>query len=101
MNKLIAGFATLPYPVLTPEQCLVGTPLGTRLQRIERTEFGWRLWLSTKDFVHGTYLECYNNGHIVNVTVREDEGDEIYEVRPTDNAIRYGWDNDKQGSRNA
>ena len=103
MNKLIAGFASLPYPSLTTEQCLVGTPLGTRLQRIVRMEHGWRLWLSTNDYVHGTYLECHNSGMIERITVREDEGDEVILIRPTDNTIRYGWNthSDKDKSRNS
>ena len=93
MSKLIDSFATLPYPELTPEQCLVGMPIGSRLHRIIRLEHGWRLWISTNDYVYGTYLECHNSGIVKRITVRPDEGDEEIMVRPTDNTIRYGWRN--------
>jgi hypothetical protein len=90
-SNLISGFAALPYKTLTLEQCLIGVPTGTRLHRIIRLEHGWRLWLSTNDYIHGTYLECHNSGIVTRTTVREDEGDETIPIRPADNTIRYGW----------
>jgi len=70
------------------DHSVVGVPLGTRLQRIIRLDNGWRLWLATNDFKHGTYLDIHNNGMIVRVTVRADEGDECFVVRPSDDHIR-------------
>lgn len=89
MNKLLAGFASYTEPDLSKEQCTIGMPLGSRLHRIERLPHGWRLWLATNDYVHGTYLEAYDSGMVVSVTVREDEGDEAHVVRPNDFTIRY------------
>ena len=63
---------------------------GTRLQRIIRLPRGWRLWLATRDFVFGTYLELHDTGRVVNITTREDEGDEIIHARPSDEEIRNG-----------
>ena len=67
---------------------VIGQPLGTRLRRIIREPDSWILWLDTKDFAHGTYLQMYDNGCVQRVTVREDEGDEIIVVRPSDETIR-------------
>lgn len=44
----------------------------------------YRLWLHTKDFVLGTFLELWPNGEVIRVTVREDQGDERVLVRPAD-----------------
>lgn len=63
---------------------VVGVPVGTRLQRIIRHEYGWQLWVATRDFAHGTYYVLYNNGAMDNITTRSDEGDEIIFVRPSD-----------------
>lgn len=62
----------------------IGVPIGTRLQRIIRLPTSWRLWIATADFVFGTYLELHDNGRITNTTVRRDEGDDTFEVRPPD-----------------
>lgn len=42
---------------------------------------GWRLWLSTTDFIHGTYLRLFSDGRVTRVTVRGDEGDEEFIVK--------------------
>ena len=44
----------------------------------------WRLWLSTNDYVHGTYLAMYDDGHCERITVRAGEGDDIMLVKPSD-----------------
>ena len=44
----------------------------------------WRLWLHTPDYVHGTYLLLYSDGKVTRVVTREDEGDEVFLVRPAD-----------------
>jgi hypothetical protein len=46
------------------------------------------VWLSTNDYVFGTWLELYDDGSIVSVTTRVDEGDESFVVRPSDDEIR-------------
>lgn len=56
--------------------------------RLERKHDGWIAWLSTNDFVLGTYLYLYNTGRVERITVRADEGDEIMLVRPSDDEIR-------------
>jgi hypothetical protein len=69
--------------MVAPEN-VIGVPLGTRLMRIERLVGGWRLWTSTADYKLGTYLEMFNDGCIISVTVRDNEGDEVFVVRPQD-----------------
>jgi len=64
-------------------QHVIGCPLGTRLQRIERAGYReWRLWIATSDYVHGTYLYLHHDGMVERVTVRENEGDESIVVCP-------------------
>lgn len=55
--------------------------------RLIRLPRGWRLWLATRDFVFGTYLELHDTGRVVNITTRADEGDEIFQARPSDDEI--------------
>jgi hypothetical protein len=62
----------------------IAVPLGTRLLRMIRLPHGWRLWLSTNDFIYGTYLELFDDGRILRVTARQDEGDEMFWVRMED-----------------
>ena len=69
---------------------IVGCQPGTRLYRIIRLPYGWRLWLATRDFIYGSYLELHDNGLVVRYESRIDEGDEIIKVRPTDVEIRNG-----------
>jgi hypothetical protein len=71
-----------------PRHTIVGMPLGTRLLRMVRKPDCWWLWLATSDYVFGTYLCVYDSGRVERVTVREDEGDDIITVRPTDEEIR-------------
>lgn len=68
-----------------PEQSIViATPIGTRLRRIERRKQHWILWTDTKDFVHGTYLQLWDNGAVFNVTTRDGEGPEEFLVKESD-----------------
>lgn len=85
---MLSGFALYVEPELRPDQCTVGTPPGTRLQRIVRLPHGWRLWVATGDFVYGTYLELIEDGRVLRCTTRKDEGDEFFMVRPSDDHIR-------------
>lgn len=66
---------------------VIGVPPGTRLLRISRLRGYWIVWTATSDYVHGTYLRMYDSGKVVRVTVRIDEGDEEFVVRPTDKEI--------------
>jgi hypothetical protein len=88
MSRLIEGFALYKEPRMPVEHCIIGMPLGSRLHRIIRLPRGWRLWLSTRDFIHGTYVELFDDGRILHCTVRPDEGDDVYWVRPSDASIR-------------
>jgi len=67
---------------------VIGVPLGTRLMQIIRRDNEWQLWLSTADYVYGTYYVLHDNGHAVNVTIRRDEGPEEFTMRPSDDFIR-------------
>lgn len=71
-----------------PRHTIVGMPLGTRLLRMIRQRDCWWLWIATSNYMHGTYLAVYDGGRIERVTVREDEGDEVFLVRPDDEEIR-------------
>lgn len=66
---------------------IVGMPQGTKCQRIIRLRRGWMVWIATTDYVHGTYLILCDSGEVVRVTAREDEGDEMFVVRPADHSI--------------
>jgi hypothetical protein len=59
-------------------------PLGTRCHRIVRQADGWLVWIATRDYQYGTYLLLHNDGRVYRVVVRENEGDEIIVVRPSD-----------------
>lgn len=61
--------------------------LPSRLRRIIRLPNGWRLWTETADFNYGTYYELCDNGRVVRFVVREDVGDEITQMRPSDDEI--------------
>lgn len=60
---------------------------AVRLRRIVRLPRGWRLWIDTADFVHGSFYELHDNGRVVHFTVREDRGDEITQLRPSTEEI--------------
>jgi hypothetical protein len=89
--SLIEGFASykppedIPMPV---DHTIVGMPPGTRLYRIVRLPRGWRLWIATRDYISGTYLELFEDGRVMNCTARVDEGEEVFWVRPSDQSIR-------------
>ena len=87
---MLEGFAeyALIDPVAHDMHGVVGCPPGTRCMRIVRLPYGWRIWQATRDFIYGTYLELHDNGKVVHFTVRADEGDDIFVVRDTDEAIR-------------
>lgn len=69
------------------DHSIVGIPVGTRLRRIVRQPDGWIIWMATNDFIHGTFLAVYNDGQINRVTIREDEGPEVFRIRPSDDEI--------------
>lgn len=73
---------------LDPQQRLVGVPRGTRLYRIYRRDGYWQVWTATSDFVFGTYLCLHDDGRIVSITERSDEGPESFTVRPSDAEIK-------------
>jgi len=58
-----------------------------RLRRILRLPHGWCLWIDTADYVHGTFYELHDNGCVNRVTVREDRGDEVEVMRPSDYTV--------------
>ena len=65
----------------------IGVQPGTRLYRIIRITDAWRLWLATRDFIHGTYMDLYGDGTAIRTECRPDEGDEVYRIRPSDEEI--------------
>ena len=91
-ERMLEGFACYREPVIpmppTPDHNTISTPIGTRLHRIIRLPHGWRLWLATRDFIYGSYLELFDSGEIMSNTTRIDEGDDTYWVRPSDEDIR-------------
>ena len=89
-ERMLEGFALYIEHPLTPDQCTIGMPVGARAMRLIRLPHGWRLWLSTRDFVYGTYIELFDDGRILHMTTRTDEGDEYYLARPSDEDIRLG-----------
>lgn len=90
---MLLGFALYQEPAkqepaVVAGHDVIGTPPGTRLMRIIREPMAWKLWVSTRDYVFGTTLHLHNDGTIVRVTTRVDEGDEEFFVRPSDQAIK-------------
>jgi hypothetical protein len=89
--SLIEGFASYKPPEDIPlplDHTIVGMPPGTRLYRIVRLPRGWRLWIATRDYISGTYLELFEDGRVMNCTARADEGEDMFWVRPSDKEIR-------------
>ena len=78
-------------------QRLIHFPLGTRLLRVIREVDHWIVWTATRDFIFGTYTVLWDDGHVCTVTIREDEGDEIIRVRPSDEEISR-WTKRSSGS---
>jgi len=71
-----------------PDTSTIPFALSVRLRRIIRLPRGWRLWTDTADFILGTYYELHDDGRIVRFVIREDQGDEIQEIRPSTAEIR-------------
>lgn len=88
MLQAFADYEQRDPATVGPRHNIVGMPLGTRLLRMIRQKGVWWMWLATKDYIYGTYLLVYDDGHIERVTIREDEGDDIITVRPSDEEIR-------------
>lgn len=86
--RMLHNFAHYIEPPLPDMHRIVGMPIGTRCKRIERLADGWRVWTATNDCVYGTSLVLYDDGRVLNVTTRVDEGDEAFMVRPSDDEIR-------------
>jgi len=76
-----------PVPISGLNHNLIHMPIGTRLLRMDREATSWILWLATRDYLHGTYLQVWDDGHVERVTVRADEGDEVITVRPSNEEI--------------
>jgi hypothetical protein len=86
---MLEGFALYKEPILTNTiHATVGVPPHTRLKRIIRTDIGWLLWVATRDYIFGTYFLLYDSGRVERITCREDEGDDIMVIRPSDEEIR-------------
>lgn len=91
-SRMLAGFALYTEPTHTNgDHHTIAVPLGTRLLRIIRLSHGWTLWTSTRDFIHGTYIELHDDGSAYNWTIRVDEGDECFMIRPDDAEIHHRW----------
>ena len=76
-----------PPTAYGPRYNTVHMPPGTRLMRMVRRAEHWWLWLATRDYINGTYLCVWDDGHVERVTIREEEGDEFMPVRPSDEEI--------------
>jgi hypothetical protein len=66
---------------------IIGVPLGTRLVRIERNadEHHWLIWTARSPCGSlGSYLVLHDDGLVVSVTERSDEGPESFVVKPRD-----------------
>lgn len=70
------------------DQDTIGMELGARCHRIVRLPNGWRIWLATRDYKFGTFIELSDQGRAVRFVTRIDQGDEIYQVRPSDAEIK-------------
>jgi hypothetical protein len=96
-ERMLAGFALYNDTAAQPrprgmdpdgkDHDTIHTPLGTRLLRIIRLARGWRVWTGTVNFRQGTYLELFDDGRVLNCTVRIDEGDDYFWARPSDETI--------------
>lgn len=89
-ERMLAGFALYVERPLNPDQCTIAMPIGARAMRLIRLPHGWRLWLSTRDYVYGSYIELFDDGRILHMTTRVDEGDDCFWARPSDEDIRRG-----------
>lgn len=91
MLQAFADYEQRDPATVGPRHTVVGMPVGTRLLRMIRKPGCWWLWIATSDFIFGTYLCVYDDGRIERVTVREDEGDDIITIRPSDEFIRMKY----------
>jgi hypothetical protein len=67
----------LPIPIHIPR--------NLQVLRIERIVEGyWRMWIHTRDFKHGTCVLMHDNGKMEQVTIREDQGDDVRIIKPED-----------------
>ena len=69
----------------------IGVPVGTRLQALMRVERGWMVWTafnkaSVPEQWLGTYLLLGDDGSVQKITIREDGGEDIWLIRPADDA---------------
>lgn len=63
----------------------IGIPQRSKLLRLERFEDHWRVWLQADaNFVCGQFLRLYDNGAIMKVTIRADEGDDEMMIKGPD-----------------
>jgi hypothetical protein len=59
----------------------IALPLRQRAQAVDYLGGGcWRIWLSTTDFKHGTYLKLYMDGTADRIDVFEDQADEVERI---------------------
>lgn len=89
MNKrMLEAFALYEHSARIPDMHNIMQQYpGTRLYRVVRIPDGWRVWIATRDFIHGSYLELHNTGLVVRYDVRPDDGEESFVVRPSDDDI--------------
>ena len=59
----------------------IGLPLGTRVLAIDTVPHGWRLWLGTRDFVYGDFIDLHHSGRVERIHTFEDEGDMVIVVK--------------------
>ena len=62
----------------------IGLPPGTRILAIDTIPGGWRLWLGTRDYIHGDFINLMHDGHVERVFVREDDGDQTHVIKRAD-----------------
>jgi hypothetical protein len=86
---MLAAFASYEQDARIPDMHNIMQQYpGTRLYRVVRCgPDKWRVWLATRDFIHGSFLELHNNGLVVRYDVRPDDGEESFVVRPSDDDI--------------
>ena len=96
MLKAFSEYESMHRNALHDAHNIIAVQPGTRLYRIIRLTYGWRIWLATRDFVYGSYRELHNDGTIIAYECRPDEGEEVYKIRPSDDDI---INTTKQGTR--
>lgn len=87
-RRMLAAFASYEQDARIPDMHNIMQQYpGTRLYRIVRIPDGWRIWLATRDFIHGSFLELHNTGLVMRYDIRPDDGEESIVVRPSDDDI--------------